>query len=82
MKSDRSLTAREMEIARMLELGLTNKKIASDLDISTRTVGAHVQNILNKLGASNRAQVAAWAARQADVRPVASARVLAMPARP
>jgi DNA-binding CsgD family transcriptional regulator len=75
-----SLTAREMEVARMLGLGLTNKEIARELDISTRTVGAHVQNILNKLGATNRAQVAAWAARQPAVRPVAP-RALASPAR-
>jgi len=65
----------------MLGLGLTNKEIARELDISTRTVGAHIQNILNKLGATNRAQVAAWTARQVDVRPLPPPRALAMPVR-
>lgn len=56
------LTAREREVAHLILGGLTNRQIADELAISGRTVGAHVQNILNKLGASNRAQIAAWAA--------------------
>ena len=68
------LTAREQEVARLIGQGLTNKEIATRLHISSRTVGAHVQNILNKLGASNRAQIASWSATtapaQATVIPV------------
>lgn len=56
------LTAREREVARLVGGGLTNRQIASRLSISERTVGAHVQNILNKLGAANRAQIAVWSA--------------------
>ena len=59
-------TAREREVARRIGLGLTNREIASQLGISERTVGAHVQNILNKLGATNRAQIAAWSAQAAQ----------------
>ena len=44
----------------MIALGHTNRQIGKDLSISERTVDTHVQNILNKLGASNRAQIASW----------------------
>jgi DNA-binding CsgD family transcriptional regulator len=54
------LTARERQVARLIGKGLTNRQIAETLSISERTVGAHVQNILNKLGANNRAQIAVW----------------------
>ena len=60
------LTAREREVARLILRGLTNRQIADELAISDRTVGAHVQNILNKLGATNRVQIAAWAAEHHD----------------
>ncbi len=56
------LTAREREIANLLGLGLTNKEIAARLKISQRTADTHVQNMLNKLGASNRAQIVALTA--------------------
>jgi len=54
------LTAREREVARLVGLGFTNRQIANKLFISERTVDTHVQNILNKLGATNRAQIASW----------------------
>jgi len=56
------LTTREREVADLVAAGLTNRLIAERLFISERTVDAHLQNILNKLGATNRAQVAAWIA--------------------
>src|SRR5438093_2304989 len=58
------LTAREREIANLLGLGLTNKEIAVRLGISQRTADTHVQNMLNKLGASNRAQIVALSSAQ------------------
>jgi DNA-binding CsgD family transcriptional regulator len=62
------LTAREREVARLVGLGFTNRQIANQLFISQRTVDTHVQNILNKLGATNRAQIASWSARvESDV---------------
>jgi non-specific serine/threonine protein kinase len=56
------LTPREREIAALVANGQTNRQIANTLIISERTADAHVQNILNKLGFSSRAQIAAWAA--------------------
>lgn len=53
------LTAREIQILRMLELGLANQEIADKLCIAVHTVKNHVHNLLTKLGVSTRAQAAA-----------------------
>jgi HD-GYP domain-containing protein (c-di-GMP phosphodiesterase class II) len=49
------LTDREIDVLRLLARGLTNKEIASTLDISTKTAGHHVQHIFEKLGVTTRA---------------------------
>ena len=54
------LGAREADVARLVAEGLTNKQIGVRLFISERTVDSHIRNILNKLGFSSRAQIAAW----------------------
>jgi len=56
------LGKREAEVARLVAEGLSNKQIGVRLLISEHTVDSHVRNILNKLGFSSRAQVAAWMA--------------------
>jgi len=58
------LTRRELEIAGLLAEGLTNREIATRLVISPRTVEAHVDHILAKLGMTSRTQVASWVAEQ------------------
>jgi non-specific serine/threonine protein kinase len=58
------LTAREGEVAALIAAGLSNRDIAARLVVTERTAETHVQNILNKLGFSSRAQVAAWAVEQ------------------
>ena len=58
----RPLTVREFEVARLITTGLTNAEIAEELTISPRTVGAHVEHMLAKLGVARRAEIAAWAA--------------------
>ncbi|WP_063824885.1 LuxR C-terminal-related transcriptional regulator [Nocardia pseudovaccinii] len=57
------LTRRERRVAELLANGLSNREIAADLVLSTRTVESHVQNILNKLGFHSRAQVASLIGR-------------------
>ena len=57
----RLLTLREREVAALIARGLTNRDIASQLVVTARTAETHVQNILNKLGFSSRAQIAVWA---------------------
>ena len=54
------LAKREADVARLVADGLTNKQIGTRLFISERTVDSHVRSILNKLGASSRAQIATW----------------------
>ncbi|MBN6050950.1 tetratricopeptide repeat protein [Nonomuraea sp. RK-328] len=58
------LTQREMEIARLVARGMSNKAIAASLVIAQRTAEGHVENILSKLGFSSRVQIAAWVGRQ------------------
>ena len=56
------LAKREMEVARLVADGLSNKEIGARLFISEHTVDSHVRSILNKLGCGSRAQIAAWMA--------------------
>ncbi len=55
------LSPRELEVARLVGRGLTNKQIGQNLYLSERTAENHVQHILTKLGLRNRSQIAAWA---------------------
>src|SRR5262249_53169408 len=55
------LTPRELQVARLIAVGRSNKEIAAELVISQRTAENHVGRILTKLGVTCRAQVAAWA---------------------
>ncbi|KUI36685.1 response regulator transcription factor [Mycobacterium sp. GA-2829] len=64
------LTAREFEILKLLELGLSNREIADDLCIAVHTVKNHVHAVLGKLGVRTRAQAAAYGR---SVRAVAAA---------
>ena len=58
---DHPLTAREVEVLRLVSTGTTNKAIAAELVVSERTIDRHVSNILTKLGLSSRAAATAWA---------------------
>jgi DNA-binding CsgD family transcriptional regulator len=58
---DHPLTARELEVLRLVSTGTTNKAIAVELVVSERTVDRHVSNILAKLGVSSRSAATAWA---------------------
>ncbi len=63
VKKMKSLTRREREILGLVVQGLTNKQIAELLCISQATVKTHVENIIEKLGVSDRTQAAVWAVR-------------------
>ncbi|MFJ9390511.1 ATP-binding protein [Nocardioides sp. NPDC101246] len=52
------LTPREQEIAALVARGMTNKEIAAQLVVSSRTVSTHVEHILAKLGFRSRTQIA------------------------
>ena len=55
------LTARELQVLRMLASGKTNKTIATSLTLSEKTVDRHVSNILAKLAVSSRTGATAYA---------------------
>jgi len=56
-----SLSPREIEVARLVAGGLSNRQIAEKLEVTHWTAEKHVQHILDKLALSSRAQVAVWA---------------------
>ena len=58
------LSEREREVLRLVAEGLSNKEIGRRLAISERTARFHVTSILNKLGASTRAQAVALATQR------------------
>jgi len=55
-----TLTPRELQVARMVHLGGNNKMIARELDISERTVKAHLSAIFRKLDIENRLNLALY----------------------
>lgn len=58
------LTGRQTEVLQSLSMGLTNKDIAQQLGISIRSVEDHVNNILTRIGAANRAEAVGIALRK------------------
>jgi DNA-binding NarL/FixJ family response regulator len=59
-----ALTPREMEVLTLMGRGASNNEIALELGIAPRTTKVHVQNILGKLGATNRTEAVSIAVRQ------------------
>ena len=57
------LTAREVEVLTLVRDGLANKQIAKRLEISERTVKAHLTSAFSRIGVSDRTQAALWAQR-------------------
>ena len=57
------LTRREVEVARLVARGKTNREMAEQFVLSERTIETHVQHILTKLGFTSRSEIAAWAVR-------------------
>ena len=61
------LTARQAEVLRCLELGLSNKEIGGRLGVAEKTVKAHVTAVLRELGAANRTDAVATARARSRV---------------
>ncbi|MDQ4070995.1 MAG: response regulator transcription factor [Actinomycetota bacterium] len=66
---DVPLTTREIDVARLIARGLSNKEIARALSIAVPTVKNHVHNILEKLRLPNRAAIASVVDDQAGLEP-------------
>ena len=60
LNGSRALSAREMEIARLISRGLPNKTIARTLELSPSTVSSHLKRIFLKLGVRSRTELAVW----------------------
>lgn len=58
-----SLTKRELDVLKLLSVGMYNKEVAERLNISERTVKNHVSNIFKKIGVTDRTQAAVFAIR-------------------
>lgn len=58
-----SLSTREMEVLKLCSYGLSNKEVASKLDITERTVKNHLFNIYRKIDCSDRTQAAVFCIR-------------------
>jgi len=63
-KMDRRLTRRQQELMPMIARGLTNKEIASHLNLSEQTVKNHIHRLLRRVGATDRLEVAEIAGTQ------------------
>jgi len=62
-----ALSAREIEVLRLIAAGNSNKMIGDQLSIGEATVKSHVTNILSKLGANDRAQAVTIALKRAII---------------
>ncbi|WP_419697068.1 response regulator transcription factor [Mesorhizobium muleiense] len=57
----RGLSARELQVLRLIASGKTNKESANELHLSGKTVDRHVSNIFNKLDVPTRTAATGWA---------------------
>lgn len=62
-QTEPELTPREREVLALLADGLPNKLIARRLEISEKTVKAHLTSIFQRIGVTDRTQAALWAQR-------------------
>ena len=61
---DEQLTARELEVLRLIRDGYRNKEIADQLSIAETTVNFHIKNLVDKLGAKDRTHAVTIAVRR------------------
>jgi DNA-binding NarL/FixJ family response regulator len=62
-RADPGLTERELDVLGLVRAGLSNKLIARRLEISEKTVKAHLTSIFQRIGVTDRTQAALWAER-------------------
>ena len=63
------LTPRELQVLKLIAEAHTSKEIAQELVISVKTVERHRQNILDKLGMSDRVELTRYAIRRGLIQP-------------
>jgi DNA-binding NarL/FixJ family response regulator len=60
------LSPREQDVLRLVAQGLPNKRIARELEISEKTVKAHLTNVFQRIGVTDRTQAALWYRERAE----------------
>lgn len=55
------LTSREVNVLKLVSVGLTNRQIAQRLGLSSRTIDAHLRSIFGKIGVGSRSAATRWA---------------------
>lgn len=65
---DEALTDTENRVAVAVSRGLSNKEIATELEISVRTVENHISHILDKKGFNNRVEIARYVLSKSEDR--------------
>jgi DNA-binding NarL/FixJ family response regulator len=60
-KQERDLSARELQIVRLIQLGQLNKEIAHELRLTEGTVKEYLNRIFRKVDVKNRTELAVWA---------------------
>lgn len=63
------LSVREREVLRLIVQGMSNRQIAEHLGIGPATAKTHVENVMRKLGVSDRTQAAVWAVYSGVIEP-------------
>jgi DNA-binding NarL/FixJ family response regulator len=66
---DLPLSARQIEVSRLVATGLTNAAIAEQLGISPRTVTSHLDHIYGRLGIGSRAALTRWIVERGLIEP-------------
>jgi DNA-binding CsgD family transcriptional regulator len=64
LQAGAALTARELDVLRLVARGLSNKEIAADLGITTHTVKYHLAAVLEKLGVRSRTEAVSLGVRK------------------
>ncbi|MBN1452888.1 MAG: response regulator transcription factor [Anaerolineales bacterium] len=63
-----TLSSREVDVLQLVARGFTNERIAHDLQLSTRTIEAHLTHIFNKLNVNSRTEAALYALHKGWIR--------------
>ena len=71
------LTPQELQVARFVAQGLSNREVAAQLFLSPRTIDFHLRNVFSKLGLTSRVELATLSLGTPQTQPASAAAALA-----